>query len=108
MPKQLPTWKEVSPGGMIVDPGSTASYNTGTWRAFRPVHDMDKCTHCLICWINCPDSSIVVQEGRWAAFDYDHCKGCGICANVCPINKDEPHAVTGKPGTVIQMVIEKD
>lgn len=32
----------------------------------------------------CPDSSLPVAEGKLAGIDYLHCKGCGICAQVCP------------------------
>ena len=107
MPKENATWREVVPGGTVPEAGSTAGYNTGTWRTLRPEHDMSKCTHCMICWVYCPDSSIVVKDGRWVELDYYHCKGCGICANVCPV-KVEAHEKTGKPGKVIQMINEKD
>lgn len=106
MPTKEASWKEVNIGGIVLEPGSTAGYNTCTWRVQRPVHDMNKCTHCLICWVYCPDSAIVVKDGRWLEIDYYHCKGCGICANVCPV-KVEAHEVTGKAGKVLQMVPEK-
>jgi len=32
----------------------------------------------------CPDSSIVVEDGKMIDIDLVHCKGCGICAEVCP------------------------
>jgi len=99
------TWKETTMGGVVLEAGSSANYKTGTWRTLRPVHDMENCTHCMMCWIFCPDSAIVVKDGRWVAFDYDHCKGCGICASVCPA-KAKAHEVTGKEGKVIQMVSE--
>jgi pyruvate ferredoxin oxidoreductase delta subunit len=106
MPKPLATWKDVNPGGLVLAPGSAADYETGTWRVQRPVHDLEQCTHCMMCWVYCPDSSIIVKNGRWQEFDYYHCKGCGVCASVCPI-KVETHATTGKPGKVIQMVDEQ-
>lgn len=107
MPKQKATWKEANIAGLVFEPGSSAEYHTGTWRTERPVRDTDRCTHCMICWVFCPDSAIIVKDGRWVAFDYDHCKGCGICASVCPI-KTEAHPYTGKAGKVIQMVMEQD
>jgi pyruvate ferredoxin oxidoreductase delta subunit len=103
MPKELGTWKELNIAGKVLEPGNSREYNTGTWRTLKPVHDMGKCTHCMICWVNCPDSCIVVKDGRWVEFDYGHCKGCGVCSNVCPV-KVEAHETTGKPGKVIQMV----
>ena len=107
MMKENATWKEATIGGVVLEPGCAAEYETGTWRAERPVHDMSKCTHCLICWVYCPDGAIVVKDGRWTEIDYYHCKGCGICANVCPV-KVEAHEVTGKAGKVIQMVMEQE
>ncbi len=101
-------WREVSPGGVVKDTGNSVTYITGTWRSLRPVRDLEQCTQCLICWIMCPDSAILVENGRVAGFDYDHCKGCGICAERCPVKVKKPHAITGKMGKVIQMVPEAD
>ena len=47
------------------------------------------CTTCGICWFFCPDVAIAINRGSAQAesqilFDYDHCKGCGQCAEVCP------------------------
>ncbi|MBN1483999.1 MAG: 4Fe-4S binding protein [Chloroflexia bacterium] len=108
MPDKLLSWKEAAMGGVVTRPGSSADYHTGTWRSTRPVHDDEQCVHCLTCWVYCPDSAIIVQDGRWTAFDYDHCKGCGICAEVCPVNIKQPHAVTGEMGHVIQMIPETE
>ena len=51
-----------APGGIIPNPGNTADRQTGDWRVERPVIDMERCTHCMICWIYCPDSAIVAKE----------------------------------------------
>jgi pyruvate ferredoxin oxidoreductase delta subunit len=77
-------WREISKGGLILEAGSAEQYDTGSWRSQRPVRDEQKCTHCMICWIYCPDSSILVEDGKMIGFDYKHCKGCGICAAECP------------------------
>lgn len=80
----LKTWKEIPIGGLITEAGNSQDYETGSWRAHRPLIDMDKCSHCMICWVYCPDSSIMVKDGKLAGVDYTHCKGCGICAHECP------------------------
>lgn len=81
---RLTGWRETSPGGAIAEPGNSVQADTGSWRLERPVIDWDACTHCLICWVFCPDSCFEVREGKLASVDYDHCKGCGICAEECP------------------------
>jgi len=78
-----PGWRSIPIGGMLLEPGSALKYKTGDWRAFRPIVDETKCVNCLLCWIYCPDSSIVRKE-KFVAINYDYCKGCGICAAECP------------------------
>ena len=71
-------------GAVILNPGNMIENETGGWRTQRPVVDMAKCTHCLICWVFCPDGSIEVDGERLQSIDLAHCKGCGICAQECP------------------------
>ncbi|MBI3359715.1 MAG: 4Fe-4S binding protein [Chloroflexi bacterium] len=85
MAKQM-TWQELPIGGLIVQPGNSVAYPTGEWRSHRPVIDFDLCTHCMICWLYCPDVSILVEDEKMVGFDYVHCKGCGICTEVCPVH----------------------
>jgi pyruvate ferredoxin oxidoreductase delta subunit len=77
-------WKSIKPAG-ITEPGSASELRTGDWRSMRPVHIPEKCIHCLKCFIFCPDCSIIAEDGKFRKFDYYHCKGCGICAAVCPV-----------------------
>ncbi|GAF72784.1 unnamed protein product, partial [marine sediment metagenome] len=77
-------WKDIPIGGLIVEPGNSDTYETGSWRTYKPIHDAEKCTSCLRCWILCPDSAIIVEDGKVVGIDYNHCKGCGICARECP------------------------
>lgn len=73
----------------IPEGGTAEQYKTGGWRSERPVWHEDLCNHCMICWVFCPDASIKVEHGKMYAIDYDHCKGCGICAQECPKNAIE-------------------
>ena len=63
---------------------------TGDWRSVRPVIDRKKCipsvknkSACFLCWLYCPEG--VVKAGIPVEIDLEYCKGCGICANECPI-----------------------
>jgi pyruvate ferredoxin oxidoreductase delta subunit len=80
----LKSWKEIPIGGVITDVGNSVEYKTGDWRSYRPVWDEKKCNNCKVCWVYCPDGSIVIKNGVMTGIDLDHCKGCGICAYECP------------------------
>ena len=79
----LPKVSEVPLGGVIPSNGNTVYYKTGSWRTQRPIFDREKCTDCLLCWLHCPDDSIVLESGKVVGIDADHCKGCGICSFEC-------------------------
>ena len=78
-------WKTIPIGGKIVEAGNAREYETGSWRAMRPVLDKEKCINCLQCWVFCPDAAIDVQDGEMGGFHLKYCKGCGICASICPV-----------------------
>ncbi len=76
--------KELAKGGIIPEAGTTRDYYTGDWRTEKPVLDTNKCTSCMLCWIYCPDTAIMVENKKVTGINYFHCKGCGICAYECP------------------------
>ena len=81
----LKAWQELEPGGTVL-PADAPRQHTGGWRTgVKPAADLSKCVNCLMCWLQCPDSAVLL-DGRvaFAGFDYDYCKGCEICAAVCP------------------------
>lgn len=78
------TWRDLPVGATIPVGGNADDYETGGWRSERPVLILEKCTHCMLCWIFCPDSSVIIKDEKMTGFDMVHCKGCGICAKECP------------------------
>lgn len=56
------------------------------WRIEKPVFNKDYCIDCQFCWVYCPDISIISRDKKMIGVDMDHCKGCGICVQVCPTN----------------------
>jgi pyruvate ferredoxin oxidoreductase delta subunit len=75
-------------------PGIGEGGRTGEWRSSRPVIDQGKCTPakqdkpaCFLCWLYCPDA--VISKTVPLGINLEYCKGCGICAHVCPV-----HAIT--------------
>ncbi len=75
---------ELAIGGIIDKGGTAKDFKTGDWRSSKPVLKPEKCIHCLFCWVYCPDSSVIVKDGKMMGFLYEYCKGCGICADECP------------------------
>jgi 2-oxoacid:acceptor oxidoreductase delta subunit (pyruvate/2-ketoisovalerate family) len=43
------------------------------------------CFECDNCYGVCPDNAVIkLGPGQGFAFNYDYCKGCGICVSECP------------------------
>ncbi|NQT94362.1 MAG: 4Fe-4S binding protein [Lentisphaerae bacterium] len=77
-------WKDIAEGNLIDKPATALEYKTGTWRAFRPIWIKENCIHCRFCWLYCPDRAINIEADKMTGFNYEYCKGCGICAQICP------------------------
>lgn len=64
------------------------SRNTGEWRFKVPLLDEEACILCHQCIDFCPDVAIQAADdgAEYVVVDYDFCKGCGICEDVCPVD----------------------
>ena len=55
---------------------------------FVPALDLEKCVHCGLCDVVCPDLCFVweVEDEavRLRGIDYRYCKGCRKCTETCP------------------------
>jgi len=65
---------------------SSYTASVADWRLVKPVFNKDYCIDCQFCWVYCPDVSIISRDKKMIGIDMDHCKGCGICVEVCPTN----------------------
>ncbi len=84
-------------GSAVSTPCIGEAGRTGDWRTVRPVLDRSKCLAvkadrpaCFQCWAFCPEAVIKKEIG--SEIDLEYCKGCGICAEVCPTD-----AITMEP-----------
>ena len=83
---ELTHWRDLPIAG-VVRPDAAPRPATGGWRTGKkPVVRLDACVDCLLCWLYCPDSAVVLDGTAFAGFDYAFCKGCEICAERCPVN----------------------
>jgi len=95
MTSKLKTSKQIPIGGKIIEAGNSKEFKTGSWKAKAPVWDEEKCINCIKCAVFCPEMAIKTKKVKKTNgkekvviknFEMDFCKGCGICAEECPVN----------------------
>ncbi len=75
-------WNEKNPLSAWYPGGYSEMKEPKISRTIRPVIDPQKCSHCNLCYIFCPEGSII--RGENFKVNYAYCRGCGICARECP------------------------
>jgi len=81
--EKKPGWKDIPTGGTITSPCSSMLNKTGSWRSFKPKWNSEKCKHCMICVVYCPEKAIPTKDGKRLETNFDYCKGCGLCSKEC-------------------------
>lgn len=81
-------------GGAIVNPGNTVLKDLSASRqGFLPAFDRSRCVDCAMCEMVCPDLCLVWEQNpdpaarkwrRLVGIDYQYCKGCLKCVEICP------------------------
>ncbi len=83
---ELPTyssWKELP--HVPVSLGVAGSIGaTGEWRIVRPEINREKCNRCGLCYVYCPEGTMIFADGNGPEVNFTYCKGCGICGAECP------------------------
>ena len=72
--------------GVVVQPGTTREEKKSGWRIYRPRHKQVDCIGCRNCELMCPDGAVYRIDKKKFDADMDACKGCGICAEMCPVD----------------------
>jgi pyruvate ferredoxin oxidoreductase gamma subunit len=82
-----------APGGIIPEPGNTVwNDNSPARSGFMPYFNSQRCIHCGMCDLVCPDYCLVWEDGEKGGLyqrelkgiDYRYCKGCLQCVETCP------------------------
>lgn len=80
-------------GGIIIEAGGTAWNDVSAARnGALPVFNRERCIHCGLCELVCPDYCLVWEDGEkggryereLTGVDYRYCKGCMRCVDSCP------------------------
>jgi pyruvate ferredoxin oxidoreductase delta subunit len=72
-------------GPLVIKPEKSKGNKTGAWRVkLRPKYLQKNCIACRMCILVCPEPCVSGKEKNTFNTDYTFCKGCGLCAQVCP------------------------
>jgi len=77
--------RKIENGGIITDAGNSARLGKGIGKKFKVSIDLSVCNKCGRCWMYCPDSVFKKNESGNFEAVVEHCKGCGLCIEVCPL-----------------------
>jgi pyruvate ferredoxin oxidoreductase gamma subunit len=87
----LPSWDEAWTSGPQAGSGIWNDVSAAR-SGFLPAFNRERCIHCAMCDMVCPDLCLVWEEGEkggrfqreLTGVDYRYCKGCLRCVETCP------------------------
>jgi len=80
--RQLPQLEKVSPLATRKDSFAEVRRGVGNVEEARRCLSCGVCNDCDRCVTYCPDG-VLRRVGGELVFDYDYCKGCGVCVSEC-------------------------
>ncbi|MCG8429897.1 MAG: pyruvate synthase [Candidatus Omnitrophica bacterium] len=83
-------------GPLTVSAKKSKGDKTGAWRIrIRPHYLQKDCIACRMCVLICPEGCVSGREKNAFNANFVYCKGCGLCADICP-KKDIEMVEEGK------------
>ena len=83
-------------GPLTVSAKKSKGDKTGAWRIrIRPHYLQKDCIACRMCVLICPEGCVSGKEKNAFNANFVYCKGCGLCADICP-KKDIEMVEEGK------------
>lgn len=87
-------WKNAPIGGVVINPGNTIlKDHAASRKGTAPRFEKELCFNCGYCDMICPDFCFVwdldTQQNdrpQLLGIDYQYCKGCQKCIEVCPVS----------------------
>jgi len=93
LPTLSPAFSQGRGSGILSEPGNTVWNDVSAARSgFLPAFNRERCIHCALCDVVCPDFCLVWEKGEeggrfereLTGVDYRYCKGCLRCVESCP------------------------
>lgn len=112
-------WANAPVGGIIVNPGNMIQKNhSGSRKGLAPRFLKDICFNCGYCDMVCPDYCFVWKKNSQGqnilqGLDYQYCKACQKCIEVCPVNalvlsEESEIPASEKNESLLKLLSQKD
>ena len=76
----LKGYKDIPIGGMITEAGNSENIRQEIGEASNLFGTKKVAFTASCAGSSVSDTAIIVEDGKMKGINYDHCKGCGICA----------------------------